>query len=336
MRFEENYSLKHHNTFRLPVRTRWFMEYDNEEELSRILRDDFFHSITSLSIGEGSNLLFINDFDGLILHSRIKGVTVIDNTSDSVLLRVGAAEHWDDVVTYAVARGWGGIENLSCIPGEAGAAAIQNIGAYGVEIKDVIETVEAFNQLSGAKHLFSNEDCRYGYRHSIFKEADHDYYIITAIHLRLQKTPRFKLDYGNLTEALKGREVTLQTVRDTVTTVRRNKLPDPDVTGNAGSFFMNPVIPLSLFNDLQNLYPTIPFYPSPENRVKISAAWLIEQCGYKGKREGNVGVYEKQALILVNHGGATGKEIASFAEKIRQSVHDKFGVQLVPEVKYVL
>ena len=334
MRFEENYSLKHHNTFRLPVRTRWFMEYDNEDELSRLLRDDFFQSITSLSIGEGSNLLFINDFDGLVLHSRIKGITT-ESAPDSVLLRIGAAVHWDDVVAYAVSKGWGGIENLSCIPGVAGAAAIQNIGAYGVEIKDVIETVETFNRLTGAKQLFTNADCQYGYRHSIFKEADHEPYIITGIRIRLQKTPRFKLDYGNLKEALKGREVTLQAIRDAVTAVRRNKLPDTDVLGNAGSFFMNPVIHLSLFNDLQNLFPTIPFYPEQGNRVKISAAWLIEQCGYKGKREGNVGVYEKQALILVNHGGATGKEIASFAEKIRQSVHDKFGVQLVPEVKYI-
>jgi len=335
MRVEQNYSLEPHNTFRLPVRTRWFMEYDNEEELSRILRDDFFQSTASLSIGEGSNLLFINDFDGIIIHSLIKGITVVENTTDSVLLRVGAAAHWDDVVEYAVSKGWGGIENLSNIPGEAGAAAIQNIGAYGVEIKDVIETVEAINQLTGKKYFFTNDDCRYGYRHSFFKETDHAPFIITAIRLRLLSAPQFRMDYGNLKVALKGREVTLQTIRDTITEIRRSKLPDPDKLGNAGSFFMNPVIPLSQFNDLQNRYPTIPFYPAPENRVKIPAAWLIEQCGYKGKREGNVGIYEKQALILVNHGGAAGAEIATFANKIQQAVQEKFGIRLESEVKLI-
>jgi len=311
------------------------MEYDNEEELSRILRDNSFQSMASLPIGEGSNLLFLNDYDGIIIHSCIKGITVVENSHDTVLMRVGAAEHWDDVVEYAVKQGWGGIENLSSIPGEAGAAAIQNIGAYGVEIKDVIETVDAFNRITGKKHLFTNEDCHYGYRHSFFKETDHDPFIITAIRLRLQKTPRLKVDYGDLKEALRGCEVTLQTVRDTVKEVRSRKLPDPDVLGNVGSFFMNPVIPQSQFDNLQNRYAAIPFYPEPGNRIKIPAGWLIEQCGFKGKREGNVGIYEKQALIIVNYGGATGEEIAIFSEKIREKVIDRFGIRLVPEVKYV-
>ena len=335
MRIEQNYLLERHNTFRLPVRTRWFVEYDNDEELSRLLRDVFFQSTASLSIGEGSNLLFINDFNGIVIHSRIKGFAVIDNTPDSVLLRVGAAEHWDDVVAFAVSNGWGGIENLSHIPGTVGAAAIQNIGAYSVEIKDVIETVETVNQRTGRKRLFSNKECRYGYRCSFFKETGHDPFIITAISLRLQKKLQFILDYGNLTEALKGREISLQTVRDTIIEVRRSKLPDPDELGNAGSFFMNPIIPQSQFEDLKNRYATIPFYPATEGYKKIPAAWLIEQCGFKGKREGAVGVYEKQALILVNYGGATGAEIAAFAEQIRQSVYDKFGLRLVPEVKYI-
>lgn len=334
MRVEENYSLEHRNTFHLPVRTRWFIEYDNEEELSRIIRDDSFCKNRYLSIGEGSNILFINDFDGIILHSCIKGFTVIEDALNSVLLRIGAAEHWDDVVALAVSKGWGGIENLSQIPGDVGAAAVQNIGAYSVEIKDVIESVEAIHQVTSVKKEFTNEMCRYGYRHSYFKENDS--LIITAVCLRLQKNPLYKLDYGNLSEALTGQKISLLSVRNAIIEMRRKKLPDPSVLGNAGSFFLNPVIPQSRFNEIKNRYATIPCYPaSEEGMVKIPAAWLIEKCGFKGKREGNVGVYDKQALIIVNHGGATGDEIVAFAEKICQIVNETFGIKLTPEVKYI-
>ena len=335
MQIEQNYLLTHHNTFHLPAKTRWFVEYESADELSRILRDNFFLENRSLSIGEGSNLLFINDYDGIILHSCMKGIVVTDETSDSVLLRTGSGVHWDDVVAYAVSKGWGGIENLSDIPGTAGAAAVQNIGAYGVEVKDVIETVEACNQLTGKKHVFSKEACRYGYRHSYFKEPDHDPFIITSISLRLQKNPRFKLDYGNLSALLFGRAITLQSVRDAVIEVRRSKLPEPQVLGNAGSFFMNPVIPQKQYDALKSQFSMIPSYPAPAGFVKIPAGWLIEQCGFKGKREGNVGVYEKQALIIVNHGNATGNEIASLAAKISRTVNDTFGIMLTPEVKYI-
>ena len=335
MRIEQNYSLKDHNTFHLPAKTRWFMEYENEEELERILRDEYFQECLSLPVGEGSNLLFINDFDGIVLHSQIKGMVVLEDTPETVLLRIGAAEHWDDVVAYVVSQGWGGIENLSHIPGEAGAAAVQNIGAYGVEIKDIIETVEAYNQLTFEKKRFTNAECRYGYRHSYFKETDCDPYIVTYICLRLQKKPQFKLDYGNLTGALKGREISLQAVREAVIEVRRCKLPEPEELGNAGSYFMNPVVPQVQYYDLKNKYADIPSYPAAEGFIKIPAGWLIEQCGFKGKKYGNVGVYENQALIIVNYGGATGDEIATFAETIRHSVHEKFGILLVPEVRYV-
>ena len=337
MRNEHNYSLIHHNTFHLPVKTRWFIEYNNEEELLNIIRDSFFRENRSLSIGEGSNLLFINDFDGVILHSCIKGMSVIDDTPDSVLLRTGAAERWDDVVAFAVSKGWGGVENLSLIPGVVGAAVVQNVGAYGVEIKDVIETVEAYNQLTGKKHVFTNEACQFSYRQSYFKEvADYDPHVITSVHLRLQKKPQFKLDYGNLSQVLRNRKITLQTIRDTIIEVRRSKLPDPEVLSNAGSFFVNPVISQQQFHDLKNRFPTIPSFQASEGTVKIPAGWLIEQCGFKGKREGNVGVYEKQALIIVNHGGATGDEIATFAHKICSVVNDTFGIMLVPEVKVVV
>ena len=336
MRIEENYSLEKHNTFHLPVKTRWFMEYATEEELERILRDEYFQECFSLHIGGGSNLLFINDFNGIILHSQIKGIQVIEDTDDTVLLRVGAAELWDDVVAYAVSKGWGGIENLSLIPGEAGAAAIQNIGAYGVEVKDVIEKVETYNQLSFEKRIFTNEECLYGYRDSYFKNEHNDPHIVTYIQIRLKKKPEFSINYGNLkSELAKYPEVTLQAVREAVISIRRQKLPDPEELGNAGSFFMNPVIPIAQFDELKKKYPEIPSYPAGEEFIKVPAGWLIEQCGFKGKSHGQVGVYEKQALVLVNLGDAKGHEIALVAESIRTAVKDQFGIEIVPEVKYV-
>ena len=336
MKIEENYSLEGHNTFHLPVKTRWFMEYASEEELSRILHDEYFQECRSLHIGEGSNLLFINDFNGIILHSQIKGISVEEETEHFVLLRVGAGENWDDVVAYAVEHGWGGIENLSLIPGEAGAAAIQNIGAYGVEIKDVIETVEAYNQLSFGKRIFSNQECEYGYRRSYFKNEKNDPYIVTYITIRLNKQPQFSVQYGNLEDELsKYPEITLQAVRDAVIAIRRRKLPDPAELGNAGSFFMNPVIPVAQFEKLKVQYPDIPSYPAGDGKIKVPAGWMIEQCGFKGKSHGAVGVYEKQALVLVNLGDARGYEIALVAESIRTAVQDKFGIEIMPEVKYV-
>lgn len=336
MRIEENYSLEKHNTFHLPVKTRWFMEYATEEELGRILRDEYFQECFSLHIGGGSNLLFINDFNGIILHSQIKGMQIVEDTDDTVLLRIGAAEIWDDVVAYAVSNGWGGIENLSLIPGEAGAAAIQNIGAYGVEIKDVIEKVETYNQLSFEKRVFTNEECLYGYRNSYFKNEHNEPHIVTYIQIRLKKKPEFSINYGNLkSELAQYSELTLQAVRDAVISIRRKKLPDPEELGNAGSFFMNPVIPIAQFEELKKKYPEIPSYPAGEELIKVPAGWLIEQCGFKGKSHGQVGVYEKQALVLVNLGEAKGHEIALVAESIRTAVKEQFGIEIVPEVKYV-
>ncbi len=336
MRIEENYSLEKHNTFHLPVKTRWFMEYSCEEELERILRDEYFQECLSLHIGGGSNLLFINDFNGIILHSAICGISVEKETDKHVWLRVGAAEKWDNVVAHAVANGWGGVENLSLIPGETGAAAVQNIGAYGVEIKDVIENVETYNQLTFEKRVFTNEECLYGYRSSYFKNEHNDPHIVTHVVLRLNKRPTFSIGYGNLREALSVYpEISLEAVRRAVITIRGEKLPDPDTLGNAGSFFMNPIIPASLFNKLKKTYPEMPSYPAGEGKVKVPAGWLIEQCGFKGKSHGQVGVYEKQALVLVNLGGAKGYEIALVAESIRTAVKDRFGIEIMPEVKYV-
>ncbi len=336
MRIEEHFSLEKYNTFHLPAKTRWFMEYASEEELERILRDEYFQECRSLHIGRGSNLLFINDFNGVILHSGIRGISVVEENADTVLLRVGAAELWDDVVAYAVANDWGGIENLSLIPGETGAAAVQNIGAYGMEISQVIESVEAYNQLSFEKRIFTNAECLYSYRDSYFKDEQHDPYIVTFVSLRLRKSSEYRLEYGNLREELNAcPKIDLQTIRETVIAVRRRKLPDPEVLGNAGSFFMNPIVSKGQFEKLQRQYPAIPFYPAGEDKVKIPAAWLIEQCGLKGKTHGAIGIYEKQALIIVNLGTAQGFEIALLAESVRTAVNDRFGITLIPEVKYV-
>ncbi|MDR1555426.1 MAG: UDP-N-acetylmuramate dehydrogenase [Tannerellaceae bacterium] len=337
MRIEEYYSLEKHNTFHLPVKTRWFMEYGSEEELRRILHDEYFHACASLHIGSGSNLLFLGDYNGIVLHSAIKGLSLTEETRETVSLRIGAAERWDDVVAYAVSRGWYGIENLSGIPGECGAAAVQNIGAYGMEIKDVVEEVEAYDRNTCEKHTFTRETCRYAYRYSRFREEDSPC-ILTHIRIRLAKTPRFVLGYGDLQERMANLYpgAGLPDVRRTILTIRKEKLPDPEQTGNAGSFFMNPLIPMRHFEALQTAYPGIPsFAAEEEGYVKIPAAWLIEQCGFKGKTQGEAGVYEKHPLILINTGNACGSDIARLAESIREAVAMRFHIGLVPEVKYI-
>lgn len=336
MRIEQNYSLEKHNTFHLPVKTRWFMEYETEEELGRILRDEYFQECLSLHIGSGSNLLFVNDFNGIIVHSQIRGITVAEETDQEIVLRVGAAEKWDDVVSYAVRHGYGGIENLSYIPGETGAAAVQNIGAYGAEIKEVIEKVETYNRLTFERRVFARDECQYGYRTSYFKNEHNDPHIVTYVQLRLSKRPRaFRLDYGMLKKELEGSDPTLDRIREAVIAIRKRKLPEPEELGNAGSFFVNPTLPIEQYERLRQNYPGLVSYPAEEGRVKISAGWLIEQCGFKGKQHGAVGVYDKQALVLVNLGGATGDEIALVAESIRAAVKERFDIELTPEVKYV-
>lgn len=336
MRIEQNYSLKKHNTFGLDVKTRWFMEYYNEEELQRILRDEYFHELTSLHIGEGSNLLFITDYSGAIVHCGIKGIEVTNETETDIQLRIGAGERWDDVVAYAVDKGWGGIENLSHIPGEAGAAAVQNIGAYGMEIADVIETVEAYNQLTGQRKNFTREECLYSYRKSFFKDPNNDPHIITYINIKLAKQPKLNLTYKELQKAFEGKaNVSLSDIRKEVIAIRESKLPDPTQIGSAGSFFMNPIVSQEKFQELQSAHPNIPAHRALNGDAKLSAGWLIDQCGFKGKSFGKVGVYEKQALVLINLGGATGDEIANVAELIHKEVNDRFGIQLQPEVKYI-
>jgi len=336
MKIEKHTSLLPYNTFGIDVKADFFIEYESASDLQDVLKSEIVRNNRTLHIGGGSNLLFMHDFKGVILHSAIHSIQKIREDTDSVYLEVGSSVNWDDFVGYCVENGWGGVENLSLIPGEVGASAVQNIGAYGVEVKEVIVEVNTVEIETACFKAFMNEDCRYGYRDSIFKNELKGKYIITSVLFRLNKNPEFRLKYQHLEdEVIKSGALNLSNIRKTIIHIRESKLPDPKITGNAGSFFMNPVIPKEQFLALQVLYPQIPHYFDSETSEKIPAAWLIDQCGWKGKHIGNAGVHEKQALVLVNLGGATGAEIVFLAEQIQHSVKQKFGIELKPEVNYI-
>ena len=333
----QNYPLLAHNTFGMDVHAARFIEYDTAEELADLLRREGGSLCPMLHIGGGSNLLFSGDYRGTVLHSAVKGFEVVEETAGEVEVRVGAGEVWDDFVACAVAHGWYGAENLSLIPGEVGASAVQNIGAYGVEVKDLIVCVETIEVATGEKRRFTNAECRYAYRSSIFKHELKGRYIVTYVTYRLGKRPVFHLDYGNIRAELERRRcgVTLESVREVVTSIRESKLPDPKVLGNAGSFFMNPIVPRAQFESLLAEYPDMPHYEVDEGRVKIPAGWMIERCGWKGKALGRAAVHDRQALVLVNLGGATGDDVMRLAEAVARSVHDTFGIGIRPEVNYI-
>lgn len=335
MKITQNISLLPYNTFGIDVKADYFVEYSSIEELQEVLKSEIVTNQLFLHIGGGSNLLFLKDYSGVILHSAIKSIEKIREDDNHVYVEVGSGVIWDDLVAYCVSKGWGGVENLSLIPGEVGAAAVQNIGAYGVEIQDVISEVYAVAKDTTVR-AFTAEDCRYGYRSSVFKGDLKGKYIITSVLLRLDKKPHFKLSYQHLEEeVLKNGDVNLQTIRQTIIAVRESKLPDTKVLGNAGSFFMNPVISKEHFIALQEKCSNIPHYTVSETEEKVPAGWLIDQCGWKGKKIGRAGVHDKQALVLVNTGGATGAEIVYLAQEIQQSVKEKYGIELTPEVNYI-
>ena len=336
MNIKENISLLSYNTFCIDAKADYFIEYSSVEELQTALKSEIVKSNRLLHIGGGSNLLFMKDFKGVILHSAINFIKKVSEDADTVILEAGAVVNWDDFVAYTVEKGWGGVENLSLIPGEVGASAVQNIGAYGVEVQDVILKVNAVEIETGEPKTFSVEDCQYGYRESIFKKELKGKYIITSVLFKLQKQPEYKLNYQHLeAEVLKNGDINLQNIRQTIIAVRESKLPDPKIFGNAGSFFMNPVISKAHFNELLAQYPQMPHYFVSETEEKVPAGWLIDQCGWKGKQIGNAGVHDKQALVLVNKGGATGAEIVYLAEQIQASVKTRFGIELRAEVNYI-
>ena len=336
MNITENISLKPFNTFGINVKAAFFAEYDSVDKLKELLQSDLVKRNRLLHIGGGSNLLFLNDFDGIILHSSMKTIEISEEDAESVLLRVGSGVEWDDFVAYCVENNYYGVENLSLILGEVGASAVQNIGAYGMEVKDTIEKVEFMDIKTLKPDIFTNPDCKYSYRKSIFKEELKGKVIVTHVLFRLRKKADFILNYSNLKDAvLKHGEINLSNIRETVIEIRRNKLPDPKELGNAGSFFMNPVIPKTQFEELLHSYPAMPHYPVSETEVKVPAGWLIEQCDLKGKQFERVGIYHKQALVIVNLGGATGQDIATVASLIQITVKKRFGIEIIPEVNYI-
>ena len=336
MKIFRDYSLLPHNTFGMDVKASVFIEYASVKELKEVL-SLYVKDNQWLHIGKGSNLLFTGDFSGIILHSAIKGYEVIHEDTNEVVVRVGAGEVWDDFVAMTVENEWYGAENLSLIPGEVGASAVQNIGAYGIEAKDLIVGVEAIEVSTGKESIFKNEECGYAYRESVFKSSLKYQYLVTHVSYRLKKTPCYHLDYGNIGLELEKQKVrlTLANVRQAIISIREAKLPDPKLQGNAGSFFMNPVISREHFEALLVDYPLMPHYEVDAESIKIPAAWMIDQCGWKGKRLGRAGVHDKQALVLVNLGGAVGTEVIALSEAIQKSVYEKFGINILPEVNFI-
>ena len=337
MKALKHYSLLPHNTFGIQANCDRFIDMETEDDVMKLkdMLDD--KDMPLLIIGRGSNLLLTDDYHATVLHCSIKGKTIVKEDGNSVLLRCGAGEEWDSIVDYCVAHDWQGIENLSLIPGEVGASAVQNIGAYGTEVKEIIHSIEAVEISTGKKHTFSNEQCEYSYRQSKFKNEWKDRFIITHVTYRLEKSTDYipKVDYGNIKSELERKGISMPTmkdIRDVVISIRKDKLPDPEVEGNAGSFFMNPIVEKATFMNLLEQYPDMPHYNVDSEREKIPAGWMIDQCGWKGKTLGKAGVHDRQALVLVNRGGATGKDILLLCNTIRNDVRQKFGIDIHPEV----
>jgi len=332
----ENYSLRQHNTFGLDVKCRYFFRFESEDQLTELMEENQLIANNVLVLGGGSNLLFVEDFKGLVIYPEVKGIDLVDENEDNVLVRVGAGVDWDDFVAYAVDKGWGGVENLSLIPGNVGACPIQNIGAYGVEAADSIYSVEAINIETGEKVLFSNAQCEFGYRSSVFKTEFKNLFVITNVNFALSKIFNPKLNYGSIkNEVEKLGEVTIENVRKAVIAIRESKLPDPEIIGNAGSFFKNPVVDEAFAEQLREKYKGMPEYAADGGGIKLAAGWLIDKCGWKGHRKGDAGVHKDQALVLVNYGNATGIDIISLANDIKKSVFLEFGVNLDMEVRVI-
>ncbi len=338
MKIQENISLKPFNTFGIDIKARWFCSFENENDVINLLSNDRFQEEKKLILGGGSNLLFTCDFDGLVMKNDIRGIDKLKEDENHVWLRIGAGENWHEFVLYCISHGWAGVENLSLIPGTVGAAPMQNIGAYGVEIKEVFESLEAIHIKDKAIKTFSNEDCRFGYRESYFKKEGKGQYIITSVTLKLSKQPAFNISYGAIAQTLEEsgvQKLSIKAVSDAVIHIRQSKLPDPKNIGNAGSFFKNPTIDFIDFEQLKIQFPNMPGYEQPENTIKVPAGWLIEQCGWKGKTLGQIGVHKNQALVLVNYGEGKGGDIKDLAQEIKKSVARKFGIEIEEEVNVV-
>lgn len=338
MRIENDRSLLHYNTFGIDVMAKHFAEIATPDDFRALIADPQFQDERKLVLGGGSNILFTGDFDGLVVKNSLCGIEVLREDAEHAWVRAAAGEVWHDFVTFCVDRNLAGLENLSLIPGLVGAAPMQNIGAYGVEMCETCVEVEAVHVRSGEGATFGNADCGFGYRDSAFKHRYRDEFLITAVTFRLSKIPKLVVSYGDLRRTLDEMqpvEMGIKAVSEAVIRIRSSKLPDPKVLGNAGSFFKNPVIPPEQFAALATQHPSTPHYPQPDGQVKVPAGWLIEQCGWKGKAVGSAGVHRTHALVIVNLGGATGREVQSLATQVQSSVREKFGIDLTPEVNFV-
>ncbi|MCH8317578.1 MAG: UDP-N-acetylmuramate dehydrogenase [Bacteroidetes bacterium] len=341
MQIKSNFSLKTYNTFGIDAAAKLFAEVKDLTGLRSVITSQEYRSIPKLILGGGSNILFTGDFEGMVIKIAIKGMEVIKEDTSHVWVKAGAGEVWHDLVTYCIENNFAGIENLSLIPGLVGAAPIQNIGAYGVELKEVFEELQALSIEDGNEKIFTNAECVFSYRDSIFKNELKNKYVVTSVTLKLNKKPRLNVSYGAIKDKLKEMnvELSIRAIGEAVCQIRRSKLPDPAEIGNAGSFFKNPEIDPdvsgSLFAEIKKQYPDIVSYPLRNGNVKIPAGWLVEKSGWKGKRIGNTGTYKDHALVLVNYGKATGKEIKEAAMKIKDSVKKKFGIVLKNEVNVI-
>lgn len=343
MVIQSNCSLKEYNTFGIDATANILMKYSSEEELLTFLEQ--YHREMShqplLHIGGGSNLLFLSDFSGVILFSEIKDISILSEDEDTVMVSVGAGITHDDFVFYAIQHGWYGLENLSLIPGQVGSSAVQNIGAYGVEVGDMVKTVQTISLEDGTSKVWNHDELSYSYRHSIFKdEAYRGKYAICHVVFQLKKHFIPCLHYGGLLASVQAKQIqpenlSAMQLRDIIIETRQKKLPDPKVTGNAGSFFMNPIVGMDIFHRIQEQYPNVPFYEVDAEHVKVPAGWMIEQCGWKGKDLGPAAVHDNQALVLVNKGGATGRDILALCRAVQQSVYERFGILLSPEVNFI-
>jgi UDP-N-acetylmuramate dehydrogenase len=332
---QSNISLKKYNTFGIDVTAKYFAYFATIDALNEILE---FEQLYTLVLGGGSNLLFTKDFDGIVIKNEISGIEIVDEDADYVYVKVGAGENWHQFVLHCINNNWAGVENLSLIPGNVGASPMQNIGAYGVEIKDVFYNLEAYHLQEKAIEIFTLLDCAFGYRESVFKKKYKNQFVISNVTFRLKKIPTFNTSYGSIEqelEKMKVKEMSIKAISDAVINIRSSKLPNPADIGNAGSFFKNPEIEKNTFDILQAAFPAIVGYHLPNSKVKLAAGWLIEQCGWKGFREGDAGCHAKQALVLVNYGNAKGNQIFELSQKIINSVKAKFNVVLEREVNII-
>ena len=338
MNIIENYPLLKLNTFGVDVKAKYFTSINTINELIEVTKTNVFKDLELLILGGGSNILFTKDFDGLVILNNIKGKEIIEQNQQSIFLKIGAGENWHELVMYCVDNGWGGIENLSLIPGNTGTAPMQNIGAYGVEIKETFVELEALEISSGKIVKFNNSDCEFGYRESVFKNKMKNQYIILNITLELKKNPVLNINYGDVKAILESQNIknpAIKEVSNAIISIRQSKLPDPKKIGNSGSFFKNPIVSLNQLELIKKKYPNVVNYEINENEFKIAAGWLIERAGWKGKKFNNYGVHEKQALVLVNYGLANGMEIFELSEKIILDIKDKFGIKLEREVNII-